>query len=102
MRWLHGLDFKKFDVLIDPALWSVEDGSIELVIPFYEDREVFEFTTDQGGLHLNETLTEPEENWVMGSNIVYNNTEHSERELREMHFAINGRDGSSTLTIEGW
>ena len=80
---------------IDPALWEQADGSIELILPFYEEREVIDFTSDESGLHANKTLTETSEaDLVMGMNVVYNETE-----TREMHFVINGRDNSSNLLV---
>ena len=83
---------------IDPALWEQADGSIELILPFYEEREVIDFTSDVSGLHANKTLTETsEENLVMGMNVVYNETE-----TREMHFVVNGRDNTQDLTIKGY
>ena len=82
-------------MLIEPASWQQADGSIELILPFYEDREVIEFTSNVGGLHANMTLTGTSEpDLVMGMNDVFNETE-----TREAHFVINGRDGSTELDI---
>jgi hypothetical protein len=85
-------------VLVDPALWQQTDGSIELILPFYEEREVIDFTSNVAGLHANMTLTNTDEpNLVMGMNDVFNDTE-----TREMHFVINGRDGTTELAIAGF
>ena len=98
VRWLQGLDFTELDVRIEPALWQQDNGSIELILPFYEEREVIDFTSDVAGLHANKTLTETAEaDLVMGMNVVYNRTE-----TREIHFVVNGRDNTEDLTIKGY
>ena len=64
-------------------------------MPFYEEREEIIFTSNVGGLQENETLTDTcEHDLVMGMNDVFN-----EADNREMHFVINGRDGSTSLDI---
>ena len=95
-RWLYGLDFTHLSVLVDPGLWQPADGSIELVLPFYEEREAIDFTSDVAGLHANMTLSNTvlESNWLMGMNDVFDDVE-----TREMHFVLNGRDGTTNLAI---
>jgi hypothetical protein len=61
-------------------------------------REVIEFETEKGGLQPNLSLTNVEESaLVMGMNAVYNDVE-----TQEMHFAVNGRDESSSMKITGY
>jgi len=81
-------------------MWEESDNHIELVMPFYEDREVIDFTTNVGGLADDTFYPEYDAStdndyFVMGNNAVFNETEPN----REMYFVVNGRDGSSELTI---
>jgi hypothetical protein len=57
-----------------------------------------EFIASQGGLQANETMINmSEELLTLGMNVVYN-----ESDTREMHFIVNGRDSSSSLSLEGF
>ena len=95
-RWSYGLDFENVNLQIIPYIWEDSDSSVELVVPHYEVRAAVDFTSSEGGLVANETLLESEDTWVLGTNVVYNETE-----TRQMMFAVNGRDGSSSLRIKG-
>ena len=90
-RWEWGLDFETMGLQIVPDAWEQSDKSVYFVAPHYETRVAIDLETNGGGLHANNTLLElPEADYVLGSNVVKNDTD-----TREMHFAVNGRDGSS-------
>ena len=95
-RWSYGLDFEGVGLTIVPFIWEDSRPSVEMVLPHYEVREAIDFFSSVGGKVANETLLQPEANWVMGSNVVYNDTA-----TRQMHFAVNARDGSGGMYIKG-
>jgi hypothetical protein len=69
-----------------------------MVIPFYETRETITFTSANSGLQANNTLhDEQDSDLIFGSNAVYTDVD-----TREMHFMVNGRDGSPSMTMEGF
>lgn len=73
-RWSYGLDFEGVGLSIVPFIWDDSRPSVEMVLPHYEVREAIDFNSSVGGKVANETLLQPEPNWVMGSNVVYNDT----------------------------
>lgn len=62
-----------------------------------ETRAAIDFVSSNAGQHLNETLINtPEPDRLFGMNVVYNETD-----VREMMFAVNGRDASGSVKITG-
>lgn len=98
LRWQWGLDFETQDIQIIGHLWEKPEDSVQMVMPYYETREAIDMTSQVGGLQPNGTLVSTHrDNWVLGSNVVYDDVD-----VREMHWAVNARDGSNDLHMKGW
>jgi len=67
-------------------------------MPYYEYRQAIDMESENGGLQANATLTQAAKaNWKMAMNVV-DDTE----DVREMRWAVNGRDSSNTINMKGW
>ena len=69
---------------------------MHFVLPHYETRAAVFFDSSSGRKQNNTLNTLPESDWVLGTNVVYNETD-----TREMEFIVNGQDGSNNLKLTG-
>lgn len=98
VHWGEGIDFEKMSLDVSP-LWK-ETEMIKIMTNFTDVRMSINMTDRTNTLILNETFTtKTEEELISGDNVIYNQTE-----VREFHYAINGKDYQrrSTLKMEGF
>lgn len=98
VHWGEGIDFEKMSLDVSP-LWK-ETEMIKIMTNFTDVRMSINMTDRTNTLILNETFTtKTDEELISGDNVIYNQTE-----VREFHYAINGKDYQrrSTLKMEGF
>jgi len=97
-HWGEAIDFEKMSFDVSP-LWK-ETEMVKMMTNFTDVRMSINITDLTGTKIDNETFTsKTDSELVSGDNVIYNQTE-----VREFHFAINGKDYQrrSTLAMEGF
>lgn len=98
VHWGEGIDFETMSFDVSP-LWK-EEEMVKMMTNFTDVRMSINITDLTGIKVENETFsTKDDEDLISGDNVIYNQTE-----VRQFHFAINGKDYErrSTLAMEGF
>jgi hypothetical protein len=97
MHWQTGLDFLLMTMTLSDR-WNEGDRYVKFVMNFTDPREAVNITNvGLGELVPNDTIASNQNNWDLGNNIIYNDTE-----TREIHVYASGKHyDQKQLTLVG-
>lgn len=96
------LDFMRMNILMSEN-WKEDDKSIYLVHPFIDGREAITVDVSGIGRISNNTIPDDPEEYSIGQNAIYNETE-----TREVHLILNGKHepaspfAERSVFLQGW